>query len=132
MLRKFTISVVVVVSLLMIHLNGFAEADETKSKSKTVSTLLNAKWNSTPLALEISEFLNDEDPTFFWGFIEDVSSQSAHMSGSRFLHIFFFTFLIASYIKLMFFGCFQRLTKSSMKSYWNLQENIYHRLRYLY
>ena len=88
MLRKYTISVVVVVSLLLIHLNGFAEADETKSKSKTVTTLLNAKWNSTPLALEISEFLNEEDPTFFWGFIEDVSLQSAQMSGSRFFNNF--------------------------------------------
>ena len=49
-------------------------AEENKGKSRTVSTLLNAKWNSTPTALEIAEFLNDEDPSYFWTFLEDLSA----------------------------------------------------------
>ena len=58
-----------------------AIADD-RTKFKTVSTLLNAKWNSTPLALEISEFLNDEDPSFFWSFAEDVFKHTEQLSDS--------------------------------------------------
>jgi UDP-glucose:glycoprotein glucosyltransferase len=57
-------------------------ADDVKVKSKTVSTLLNAKWNSTPTALEIAEFLNDEDPSYFWAFLEDLSANVDTFSGS--------------------------------------------------
>ncbi len=57
-------------------------ADDVKGKSKTVSTLLNAKWNSTPTALEIAEFLNDEDPSYFWAFLEDLSANVDTFAGS--------------------------------------------------
>ena len=60
---------------------------DDRTKSKTVSTLLNAKWNSTPLALEISEFLNDEDQSFFWSFVEDVYKQQEQLSDSRFNYL---------------------------------------------
>jgi UDP-glucose:glycoprotein glucosyltransferase len=43
---------------------------------------LNAKWNSTPTALEIAEFLNDEDPSYFWAFLEDLSANVDTFSGS--------------------------------------------------
>lgn len=56
-------------------------ADDVKGKSKTVSTLLNAKWNSTPTALEIAEFLNDEDPSYFWAFLEDLSANVDTFAG---------------------------------------------------
>ncbi len=56
-----------------------------KGKTRTVSTLLNAKWNSTPTALEIAEFLNDEDPLYFWSFLEDLSEKVDELSESMFL-----------------------------------------------
>lgn len=60
------------------------ETADGNTKSKTVSTLLNAKWNSTPTALEIAEFLNDEDPSYFWSFLEDLSELSGLISGSMY------------------------------------------------
>lgn len=51
-------------------------------KTRTVSTLLNAKYHVKPTALEIAEFLNDEDHSYFWSFIEDLHKNFDHLSGS--------------------------------------------------
>ena len=71
-----------VVLCLMYYLVQFSASDTTDGKTRTVSTLLNAKWNSTPTALEIAEFLNDEDPLYFWSFLEDLSENMDELSGS--------------------------------------------------
>lgn len=48
-----------------------------KKFNKYVSTLINAKWKETPLVLEVSEYLNDENPNFFWEFVDEVSRRSS-------------------------------------------------------
>ncbi|KAE8604939.1 hypothetical protein XENTR_v10014902 [Xenopus tropicalis] len=40
--------------------------------SKAVTTSLTAKWASTPLLLEASEFLAEEAPDKFWAFVDEV------------------------------------------------------------
>ncbi|KAK2578584.1 hypothetical protein KPH14_012016 [Odynerus spinipes] len=47
------------------------EAD--KKVNKYVTTLINAKWKETPLVLEAAEYLSDENPNYFWKFIEAYS-----------------------------------------------------------
>ena len=73
---------ILILLVLVVAING----DETtggsgKTRTKTVSTLLNAKWTSTPTELEMSEFLNDEDPAYFWSFLEALHSKSAVLKG---------------------------------------------------
>ena len=60
----------------------FTSADTNKGKSKTVSTLLNAKWASSPIALEISEILNEEDSSYFWMFLESLNQNAERLSSS--------------------------------------------------
>lgn len=43
-------------------------------KSKSVTTLLEAKWLATPLVLEVAEYLADENVDFYWSFIDSISS----------------------------------------------------------
>ncbi|XP_018571194.1 UDP-glucose:glycoprotein glucosyltransferase [Anoplophora glabripennis] len=43
-------------------------------KSKSVTTLLEAKWEVTPLVLEVAEYLADESLDFYWNFIDSISS----------------------------------------------------------
>ncbi|XP_015835986.1 UDP-glucose:glycoprotein glucosyltransferase isoform X2 [Tribolium castaneum] len=43
-------------------------------KSKSVTTLLEAKWETTPLVLEVVEYLRDESSDFFWSFVNSISS----------------------------------------------------------
>lgn len=44
-----------------------------KKINKYVTTLINAKWNETPLVLEAAEYLSDENPSYFWKFIDSYS-----------------------------------------------------------
>lgn len=41
-------------------------------KSKSVTTLLEAKWSATPLLLEVAEYLADENVDFYWNFIDSI------------------------------------------------------------
>ncbi|XP_043469354.1 UDP-glucose:glycoprotein glucosyltransferase [Leptopilina heterotoma] len=41
--------------------------------NKYVTTLINAKWNDTPLVLEVAEYLNDENANYFWRFVDAVT-----------------------------------------------------------
>ncbi|KAL3846980.1 hypothetical protein ACJMK2_017920, partial [Sinanodonta woodiana] len=47
---------------------------ETAGKSKFVSVNMNAKWPSTPMMLEASEFLAKDSSEDFWGFVTNVAS----------------------------------------------------------
>ena len=42
-------------------------------RKQSITTVLNAKWSSTPFALEISEFLNDIKSDYFWEYLEYLS-----------------------------------------------------------
>ncbi|XP_066600905.1 UDP-glucose:glycoprotein glucosyltransferase 1-like [Prorops nasuta] len=53
------------------------EAD--KKVNKYVTTLINAKWNDTPLVLEAVEYLSDENPNYFWKFIDEYSTKSRNI-----------------------------------------------------
>lgn len=44
------------------------------SKSHPITTLLNAKWHTTPICLEISEFLFDESSNLYWDYINALNS----------------------------------------------------------
>lgn len=43
------------------------------SKSHPITTLLNAKWHTTPICLEISEFLFDESPNLYWDYVNALN-----------------------------------------------------------
>ncbi|KAL0281658.1 UNVERIFIED_CONTAM: hypothetical protein PYX00_002578 [Menopon gallinae] len=45
-----------------------------KHKAKTVTTLLDAKWEVTPLVLEVSEYIAEESIDDFWSFVDEISS----------------------------------------------------------
>lgn len=48
----------------------------SKKKSKSVTTLLEAKWETTPLVLEVAEYLAEENPQLFWDYIDSISNLS--------------------------------------------------------
>ncbi|GBP59650.1 UDP-glucose:glycoprotein glucosyltransferase [Eumeta japonica] len=50
-----------------------AEPDTLK-KSKSVTTFVNAKWESTSLVLELAEYLALESVDLFWAYVDDVNS----------------------------------------------------------
>ncbi|KAL0109124.1 hypothetical protein PUN28_014311 [Cardiocondyla obscurior] len=53
----------------------FSQLGADKKINKYVTTLIDAKWNETPLVLEAAEYLSDEYPSYFWKFIDSYSSR---------------------------------------------------------
>ncbi|XP_057663509.1 UDP-glucose:glycoprotein glucosyltransferase [Diorhabda carinulata] len=72
----FTISILLLLSVKE-HVEGKSK------KSKSVTTLLEAKWQSTPLVLETAEYLADENIDFFWGFVDSISSLNPPLISSK-------------------------------------------------
>lgn len=60
--------------LFYVHL--VCDTEGRSKKSKYVTTLLEAKWEVTPLVLEVAEYLADENVDFYWSFIDSISSLS--------------------------------------------------------
>lgn len=60
--------------LLAIILSILFIGSSKATKSFPVTTLLNAKWNVTPVYLEISEFLYDESPNLYWDYVNGLIS----------------------------------------------------------
>lgn len=50
----------------------FINVTARSKKSKSVTTLLEAKWEVTPLILEVAEYLADENIDFYWSFIDSI------------------------------------------------------------
>lgn len=53
----------------------FVDSSEAKiKKGKSVTTVLDAKWEQSPLVLEISEYLAEESPELFWQFVDNLAA----------------------------------------------------------
>lgn len=44
-----------------------------EQKAKSVTTLVDAKWEVTPLVLEVAEYIGDESVDDYWSYIDDIS-----------------------------------------------------------
>jgi hypothetical protein len=64
-------------SLALILAACLASAHNQNKKSKVVSTVLNTKWSNTPLVLEASEVLAEEDNEYFWDFLDYLSDRQS-------------------------------------------------------
>lgn len=90
-------SFVGIICLLICASNTYA------SKSHPITTLLNAKWQTTPVYLEISEFLFDESPNFYWDYVRELVNLpiSQHESGKTVVKICIFVVLCGRPVKLL-------------------------------
>lgn len=62
------------VLVLLVHVLYGATGGASRKKTKSVTTLIEAKWEITPLLLEISEYLGEENADFLWEFVDGVSA----------------------------------------------------------
>lgn len=60
-----------IISVLTLCILFIGTESKTK-KSKSVTTLLEAKWSVTPLVLEVAEYLADENYQLYWDFIDAI------------------------------------------------------------
>lgn len=74
-----TVNLWVVVALAAILPHSLHTASPAK-KPKSVTTLINSKWEATPFTLEIAEYLAEENRDSMWSFIDEVSSLSTPLA----------------------------------------------------
>ncbi|CAL7942835.1 unnamed protein product [Xylocopa violacea] len=103
----------------------YAEAD--KRVNKYVTTLIDAKWKETPLALEVAEYLNDESPSYFWKFIDAFANRDLRNvteKDSYDLAIAFAEkYLSPSEIALMKLGLSLRIYSARIEMFTQMAEN---------
>lgn len=73
-IRKYSAYVVLFWICQLLH------PSECRRKAKFVTTSIDAKWDQTPLVLEVAEFLADENINSFWSFIDDLNELESPLS----------------------------------------------------
>lgn len=68
--RMWSIKIAIILLLSPQLINIEARTKKTKS----VTTLLDAKWEVSPLVLEIAEYLADENVNFFWSYLDSIAA----------------------------------------------------------
>ncbi|KAJ9575218.1 hypothetical protein L9F63_025829 [Diploptera punctata] len=59
-----------VLGILVLLYSGAGDA--SKQKGKSVTTLIEAKWEVTPLVFEVAEYLADENAEYLWEYVDAV------------------------------------------------------------
>lgn len=62
------------ITILLLNSQLFFGTEARTKKTKSVTTLLDAKWEVTPLILEIAEYLADENINYFWSYIDQITA----------------------------------------------------------
>lgn len=76
---------VVIVLCLLINVGVNCKTKKVKS----VTTLLDAQWQVTPLVLEVAEYLADENPDFYWNFIDSICNLNPPLHKLGTVHLFY-------------------------------------------
>uniref|UniRef100_A0ABI7YCR8 UDP-glucose glycoprotein glucosyltransferase 1 n=1 Tax=Felis catus TaxID=9685 RepID=A0ABI7YCR8_FELCA len=74
---------------LLIVFTGLWLFSSVKADSKAITTSLTTKWFSTPLLLEVSEFLAEDSQEKFWNFVEasqNIGSSDHHGTDYSYYH----------------------------------------------
>ncbi|XP_045529662.1 UDP-glucose:glycoprotein glucosyltransferase [Pieris brassicae] len=70
--------------LILTHaFDSIASSSDTKreeKKSKGVTTFVSAKWEATPIVLELAEYLSGESGDIFWSFVDGINSLKSSLS----------------------------------------------------
>ncbi|XP_022818717.1 UDP-glucose:glycoprotein glucosyltransferase [Spodoptera litura] len=68
------ISLFIVAYVLVSLVSSEDTAKPYEKKSKSVTTFVSAKWEATPIALELAEYLAGESTDLFWSFFDGINS----------------------------------------------------------
>lgn len=71
---KLRISLVLA-SFMILTLGAETEVPKREEKkTKSVTTFVSAKWESTPVVLELAEYLSEESSDLFWSYVDGINS----------------------------------------------------------
>lgn len=86
------VSVVILVNLTFNCANNVDPPKRDDKKSKSVTTFVSAKWETTPIVLELAEYLAGENADLFWSFVDGINSLKTSLDNlGKFFYIFSFS-----------------------------------------
>nr|CAD7441965.1 unnamed protein product [Timema bartmani] len=59
--------------LPLVALNALVILATKQQRTKSVTTLIDAQWEATPVVLEVAEYLADENPDYLWSFVDSIN-----------------------------------------------------------
>lgn len=68
------ISLVILVNVILALGNNIDPPKRYDKKAKSVTTIVSAKWEATPVVLELAEYLSGESSDLFWSFVDGINS----------------------------------------------------------
>lgn len=90
------ISVIILVNLSFTCASNVDSPKRDDKKSKSVTTYVSAKWETTPIVLELAEYLAGENADLFWSFVDGINSLRTSLDNlGKFLYILFFGICIS-------------------------------------
>lgn len=73
--------VLIVLAHAFIICAGDSDASSrSEKKSKGVTTFVSAKWEATPLVLELAEYMSGESADLFWSYFDGIISLKSSLS----------------------------------------------------
>lgn len=66
--------ILVVLACLMSLTSSSEPSSQYERKSKSVTSFVSAKWETTPIVLELAEYLAGESTDLFWSFVDGINS----------------------------------------------------------
>lgn len=70
----FRISLVILAYVFIGLVSSDDNAKPYEKKSKSVTSFVSAKWEATPIVLELAEYLAGESSDLFWSFFDGINS----------------------------------------------------------
>ncbi|XP_076685306.1 UDP-glucose-glycoprotein glucosyltransferase isoform X3 [Andrena cerasifolii] len=98
-----------------------------KRVNKYVTTLIDAKWKETPLALEAAEYLNDENSNYFWKFVDTFAdndfTDATEKDNYNAIVAFTEKYLSPSEVALLKLGLSLRIYSARVEMFTEMAEN---------
>ncbi|XP_075983141.1 UDP-glucose-glycoprotein glucosyltransferase [Anticarsia gemmatalis] len=70
----FRISLVILAYVFVSIVSSNETAKREEKKPKSVTSFVSAKWEATPIVLELAEYLSGESSDLFWSFVDGINS----------------------------------------------------------
>lgn len=86
------IFLIILAQVLFTFATNIDSVKREDKKSKGVATFVSAKWEATPIVLELAEYLSAESTDLFWSFFDGINSLKSNLESLGkiiYFHLFY-------------------------------------------
>lgn len=80
-------NVLVVLACVVSLATSSEPSNQYERKSKSVTSFVSSKWETTPIVLELAEYLAGESADLFWSFVDGINSLKSSLDSLSKYHL---------------------------------------------